>query len=85
MAAAYRPSSGASGKVQTGVQQKQKVGQGCSREGSSPQGGMVWLQDGREVGSDPRSRPELPHNIKDSARGAGRGHRGAGAGGRANS
>lgn len=30
---------------------------------------MVWLQDGRGGLDDPRSRPELPHNIKDSARG----------------
>lgn len=78
MAAAYRPSSGAEWEGADRSAAAAEVSQGCGGVGGVLLHRVEWCgcrMAGR-VGSDPRSRPELPHNIKDSARGWQRAQRG---------
>lgn len=58
MAAAYRPSSGAEWEGADRSAAAAEVSQGCGGGGggSSPQGGMVWLQDGREGWKRPQEQ-----------------------------
>lgn len=76
MAAAYRPSSGAEWEGADRSAAEAEVSQGCSGEVLLHRVEWCGCRMAGRVGSDPRSRPELPHNIKDSARGWQRAQRG---------